>query len=71
MIINIGNENVTCDYTGQEIHDVLSFTKYSTVYISLICPNIAQYCRMPRPCPNYCSSNGYCRNSVCNCLPGW
>ena len=26
---------------------------------------------MPRPYPNYCSKNGYCRNEVCTCLPEW
>ena len=26
---------------------------------------------MPRPCPNYCSKNGYCRNGICTCLPEW
>ena len=59
VVIHIGNETVSCNFTGGDIQ----VTNYNGV---VHCPYSDILCT-PKPCINNCSGKGRCQNGVCIC----
>lgn len=62
-VIPISNFQVGCEVNG---------TNCTTYKGNLTCPmNFDVFCSTPTPCPNFCSSNGFCFGGYCTCVKGF
>ncbi|KAL4466190.1 hypothetical protein ABPG72_011068 [Tetrahymena utriculariae] len=71
VIFTDNTEVVRCN-TPDQVIDLTQSSVSTTVQGTLNCPrDFKLFCTQPLYCPNSCSSNGFCNNGKCYCLPNF